>query len=593
METETTNNSSPAPIHSFGRLAQTPRHELIAVCLVFLLGVLLRVHYAPDGGFDREADGFQGAFFGLTAVNYERLGTGPTGGYPVVNLDTVVDAPETWYVYGNHSPVFALAEWASLKALGPDGWETAWQAGRSPSGVGTDHSFEFALRLPMFAASIFSLLVLWWALRIEGGKRAALIGLLLYALSPLAIMDAGLVNYEPASILCVLLAFGFFAKVRRLDAVSEEPRLFPRELLLVCIFIALGTAQTFAPLFFAIPLCLAALGSRLRALGPKGAIATACTIGMSALAPILIHGIYVRSALEGIQPASRLSERIGLLFEPLTSGAVPLWTWLGLQHTHLVTYGSAVMVEIAIIGLVFAVLMQADRFSKITKEGASKKNPAFMPLLLATGGFAVMFGYYKHTSDHAPVQSTFILNLIPAVAALGGLAFVIFGDSVGRTFARKGRHHGGLILASVLLGLTINNGFATTNHLWQTWRSPVPRANVPEVVGAQLGELLPAGSVALYPASLGFTPAVYFYAWRTMLPVTADIASFQFVEQRLSDSGLLDRPRYLVLPDAPLAETKPGVDALRAFFADMTPELAAREPLLGEGWKAWRLDVPE
>jgi hypothetical protein len=78
-----------------------------------------------------------------------------------------------------------------------------------------------------------------------------------------------------------------------------------------------------------------------------------------------------------------------------------------------------------------------------------------------------------------------------------------------------------------------------------------------------------------------------------MLPVTADIASFQVVEQRLSAFGLLDRPRYLILPDEPLAATKPGVDALRAFFATMTPDIAARTPLVGQGWKAWRLDSQE
>jgi hypothetical protein len=593
LDSKTNTSSSESPEHSFGRMLCTPRRELIAVCLALFLGILLRVYYAPAGGFDREADGFQGAFFGLTSINYERLGIAPTGGYPVVNLDTVVDAPETWYVYGNHSPLFALGEWTALKALGPHGWENAWREGRSPSGVGTDHSFEFALRLPMFAASIFSMLVLWWALRIEGGKRAAWIGMLLYALCPLAILDAGLVNYEPASILCVLFAFGFFAKLRRRDAICEESCIFRKELLFVCLFLALGTAQTFAPLFFAIPLCFAALGSRLRAIGIKGALLSASAIGFAALLPVLVHGIYVRSALEGIQPASRLSERIGILFEPLTSGSVPLWRWLGLQHTHLVTFASEVFVEIAIVGLVFAILIQADRLlSKGPEVRASKKNPALLPLLLAAGGFTVMFGYYKHTADDTPAQSSFILNLIPAIAALGGLAFVIFGDAVGRTFARKGRVHGGLILTAVLLGLALNNGFATTNHLWGIWRSPRPQSTVPELVGATLGKLLPPESVALYPAQLGFTPAVYFYAWRTMLPVTADIPSFQMVEQRLSDGGLLDRPRYLILPDAPSAGTKPAVDALRELFATMTPELASLPPIQVDGWSAWRLDTP-
>ena len=592
-------SSPPAPHHAFASFLRKPRHELVAVCLALLLGLLLRVHYAPDGGFDREFDGAQGSFFGFTSINYERIGFAPTGGYPVVNLDTIVEDPDTWYAYGNHSPLFAWWEWASLKLLGPDGWETAWQEGRSPSGLGTDHSFEFALRLPMFMASIFSLLALWWAIRIEGGRRAALFALLLYGLAPLAILQAGIVNYEPASILCVLLAFGFFSKLRVRDREaaerSEEPALFPKELLLTCVMIALGTSQTFAPLFFAVPLCIAALLSRLRAFGIKRSFATACAIGLSALTPILIHGIYVRDALAGIQPADQVSDRIALMFQPLFSGDVPLATWLGLQYKHFVMYGSEGLVDLAGVGLLFALFILGDRWTRkgtdpSNGEPLHEANPAVLPLLLAAGGFFVLFGFYNHTSDD-PAQSSFILNVLPAAAALSALALVQMGDAVGRAFARKERRWAGAVLATVFFLLTANGARATTNHLWGAWRGPEPAITTPEVAGAAIGKILPPGSVGVFPDSMSYTTAVSFYAWRTLLPVKPNPQSVQWVEAHLLDWGLVDRPRYLLLPDNPPAHAKAGVDATLDFFQAMVPKIAAQEPIHKNGWRAWRLDV--
>ena len=587
------------PHHAFASFLRKPRHELVAVSLALLLGILLRVHYAPNGGFDREFDGAQGSFFAFTSINYERIGFEPTGGYPVVNLDTIVEDPDTWYAYGNHSPLFAWWEWASLKLLGPHGWETAWQEGRSPSGLGTDHSFEFALRLPMFMASIFSLLALWWAIRIEGGKRAALFSLLLYGLAPLAILQAGIVNYEPASILCVLLAYGFFSKLRVRDRQcaerGEAPALFPKELLLTCTMIALGTSQTFAPLFFAVPLCIAALLSRLHAFGPKRAFATACAIGLSALTPILIHGFYVRGALAEIQPVDQVSDRIAVMFRPLLSGDVPLFTWLGLQYKHFVMYGSEILVDLTGVGLLFAVFILGDRWTRKKPdqphaEALPKANPAVLPTLLAAGGFTVLFGFYVHTSDD-PAQSSFILNVLPAAAALSALALVQMGDAVGRAFARKERRWAGVVLASVFFLMTANGARATTEHLWSAWRGPEPSITTPEIAGAALGELLPPGSVGIFPDSMSYTTAVSFYAWRTLLPVKPNPQSVQWVEAHLLSWGLVDRPRYLLLPDNPPAHAKAGVDATLDFFQTMVPKIAAQEPIHKNGWRAWRLDV--
>ncbi|MFT6042560.1 MAG: hypothetical protein ACJAZ8_002817 [Planctomycetota bacterium] len=590
---------APDPDHAFADFLRKPRYELIAVCLALLLGILLRTHYAPNGGFDREFDGAQGSFFGFSSINYERVGFAPTGGYPVVNLDTIVEDKDTWFVYGNHSPFLAWGEWASLKLLGPDGWETAWQEGRSPSGLGTDHSFEFALRLPMFMASIFSLLALWWAIRIEGGKRNALFALLLYGIAPLAVLQAGIVNYEPASILFVLLAYGFFSKLRVRDREcaerGEAPALFPKELLLTCLMIAIGTSQTFAPLFFAVPLCIAVLLSRLRAFGAKRAFASACAVGLSALAPILIHGFYVRGALAEIQPMDQVSDRIAVMFRPLLSGDVPFFAWVGLQYKHFVMYGSEILVDLTGVGLIFALFILADRWTRSSSDQAEPKalpsaNPAALPALLAAGGFTVLFGFYVHTSDD-PAQSSFILNVLPAAAALGALALVQMGDAVGRAFARSGKRWAGAVLATVFFLLTANGARATTNFLWGAWRGPEPSITTPEIAGAALGEILPPGSVGVFPDSMSYTTAVSFYAWRTLLPVKPNPLSVQWVETHLIKWGLVGRPRYLLLPDNPPAHAKAGVDATLAFFQANVPKIAAQEPIHKNGWRAWRLDV--
>jgi hypothetical protein len=578
----------------------SPRAKL-ALALILVLAIVLRFAAAPapgglSGGFDREMDGFQGSFFTLTSTNYARLGPGAAGGYPLINIEADPTAPKTWYVYANHPPTLALFFWLELELFGPDGWQTAPLEGNSPTSLAPG-SIERILRAPMMLASLASILALFWALRGAMGEREALLATLLYTALPLAVLDAGLVNYEPPSILCVLVAFG--AAVRFLEGGRK------RHLVLGASALALGTAQTFAPLFFAVPLCLFILLHRLRHRSLLPAVRTTTIFAGAALLPILIHGIAARAALSELGQVPHLTDRVNELFGPLTSGAVPFFSWLALQFTHLADASSELFRDVVLVGIVFAVIdllavPSPAAKSQATPEQLSRARAAAFALLLFTGGLSVLFFYYRHTADGflagTSVQTTFMLNVLPGACALAAIALFEIATTLGRVF-QKGRpsaelspllRHGPNVLAASLTLLMLGDFARATANTYTTWRAPDVTRPLPLEVGTELHDLLPPHSVGLFPGSLGWTPAVSLYAWRSLLPVTADVESFQFTEARIAAAGLTTAPRYLLLPKEPRAE---GAKQLEAFFHQMTPEIAAREPVTSDHWRAWRLDL--
>ena len=111
--------------------------------------------------------------------------------------------------------------------------------------------------------------------------------------------------------------------------------------------------------------------------------------------------------------------------------------------------------------------------------------------------------------------------------------------------------------------------------------------------GAQLAKALPAGSIGLYPAALGFNFATFWYAWRTLLPVTSDLAaSAGAAEDAIAKFGLVERPRYLMLPVDPPPFARAEVEAIRAAFAELLPaHVAAGPESVTAHWEAWRLDA--
>ena len=601
----TTQAPSPPPL---GAPPSRPRlPELAGVAAILLLAVVLRIAWAPVGGLDRSMDGFQGSFFALTSVNYERLGADAVDGYPVVNLDPVPDRPETWYVYANHAPLLSMALWLDLRLFAPDvelpsgetvPWGEAWRHGLPPTRA-TDEGFEDVLRAPMYLASLLTILALWWALRAFGGSDQALVGAFLYAIAPLAVLEAGLVNYEPPSILCVVLAFGFLARWQLTDRRAH--------LIGALGFVALGTAQTFAPLFFAVPLCAYVLISRARRGGSLAGLRAVAPFALAALTPVLVHGVLAGRAMHDIGEVPRLTERVRLLFAPLTDGSVPLWSWLKLQFSHLAAYNSQLVVDLTLLGIVFAVveLLAAPSRDEVDgeqrEERAARAHGAALSLLLFGGGFSVLFFYYKHTADGflpgTAAQDTFMLNLLPGACALGALALVQFGRTLHRILTKDRdalsllRRHGATAAVAVVVAITWSaNGNATELH-WLRWRSPAElgQGPLPKVTGGRLAEIVPAGAVGLYPEALGWTPAVGLYAWRTLLPVTDDLASFEFATVRITEAGLEDRPRYLLLPTEPPESARPQVESMRALFAELFPQIAARPPAVAEGWQAWEL----
>ena len=87
--------------------------EFVAVIVLIAAAFLPRLRDL-DAPFDREFEGAQGAFFTIAAINYDRLGVGAFGGYPVLNIDLDETRPDTWYTYENHPPTVPLFTLAGL-----------------------------------------------------------------------------------------------------------------------------------------------------------------------------------------------------------------------------------------------------------------------------------------------------------------------------------------------------------------------------------------------------------------------------------------------------------------------------------------------
>src|SRR5262245_31018845 len=131
-----------------------------AALVVLLLAALLPRLFDVAAPLDRGFDGEQGGFFAIGAINFERLGVRRTGGYPVLNIalgdraDPSIrlwDRPSLWVSYANHPPTVPLIAWASLNALAPQDWNSAWHDARGPQG------FELALRLPFLLCHLAAL----------------------------------------------------------------------------------------------------------------------------------------------------------------------------------------------------------------------------------------------------------------------------------------------------------------------------------------------------------------------------------------------------------------------------------------------------
>lgn len=534
--------------------------ERIAACALLLLALVPRARDL-NAGFDRGFEGYQGAFFAMAAVNYERLGVEAAGGYPVLNLELPEDE-SGWFVYTNHPPVTSLLAWTGARAFGPADWSEAWRDDRAPEGL------EFAVRLPFLLMHLLGLVVLWRLARCAFGTQVGLLTLALSAALPVSALYATLVNYENPSLPLLLLA------VLAYGAYVREAR--PRALLGLGLGFAAACSVTFGPAFVLPFLVLRSLWTRRL----REALLVGVVGGLGCLLPIALHDQLAHAALDALGRApSGVLERAQVLLQPLLDGSLPLTDWLGLQVAHASrALGAPLLVVAAVgaaLGLARGLSTRADAALREREWPVHAQPDVDLALPLLGGGLLYLFAFYRHTGEE---QWTFWLYLAPAAALLAARALHAFSLPLQRL--RGGTAPLVLVTGSlVLLGLA---------H-FEAWRNVVrapgprdvaglergPQAPLPKTAGAALHELLPTGSLGLTPPELGLTPAAAWYAWRTLLPS----GSFEAVGPAAGALGLANAPRYVVLPDDPAPSAAPAVELLREALGE--PDRRAA------GWSAY------
>ncbi len=534
--------------------------ERIAACALLLLALVPRVRDL-NAGFDRGFEGYQGAFFAMAALNYERLGFDAAGGYPILDLELPGEASGL-FVYTNHPPVTPLLAWGGVSAFAPAGWDKAWREDRAPEGV------EFAIRLPFLLLHLAGLTLLWRLARAAYGAQVGLLTLALTASLPVSALYATLVNYETPSLpllLAAVLAYGAYVRGGR-----------ARALVGIGVGFAAACSVTFGPAFVLPFLVLRSLWTRRI----REALAVATAGGLGCLLPIALHDQAARAALEELGRApSGVAERAQVLLQPLFDGSLPLLDWLGLQVEHAATALGVPLLVVAAVGALLGVARASsqrfDAAARAREWPAHAQRDVDVALPLLGGGLLYLFAFYRHTGEE---QWTFWLYLTPAAALLAARAL----HAVSLPLQRLRGGTAPLVLAAatlVLLGLA----------RFEAWRFAVrapgprdgtalergPEAPLPRTAGAALGELLPPGSVGLTPPELGLTPAAAWYAWRTLLPS----GSFDAAEAAAQALGLGEAPRYLTLPDDPPPSAASAIELLRGTLGEPARRAA--------GWSAY------
>jgi hypothetical protein len=508
---------------------------LAAICVVGLL-----LHLPVVGGeFDRGFDGFQGAFFAGSAVNYQELGTSPTHGYPLAQIDPPAD-PAGWNVYTNHPRFVPHVALASLRLFGPEGWDE--RPGPVPPGT------EAAVRAPFFLLQVLG----WFALAATAwrlvGRRGGLIALALSANLPIGMALAGLVNYEHPSVafVCAALLLATYSRAPAGDASMETEARRRRFAFAAGVTCGLGTFVTYAPILFVPAIALVCgRGTRLFA-----AVAGAVTAGL-ALVPHVLASAAVRDVVGARSPS--IFARLEALIAPSWNGELPPARWLAAQFEAIDWSFGVALAAVAAIGLVLA-LVQIVR----THDAAPFEQLARAVAALAASALGVQVLYWRHTGDP---QESFMLNAAPAFV----LAIVFALEWLAR---RVGPRRGPGLAVLVAIGLVAAASNVSRAHL-EELRAPGPfdvaetggasasRSGaglppLPRTAALDVEHLVPEGAVVWYPARLGLTIATSYYAWRTLLPFTpGDYDSATALQSAL---GLTGRPVWILLPLAPDSE---------------------------------------
>jgi hypothetical protein len=499
------------------------------------------------GPFDREFEGQQGAFFAIAAINYERLGFGAHGGYPVLNIDLprergsdgeLRDRSDAWYTYANHPPLVPWIAWAGFKLFGPAEWNERYGA----------RGVEHAVRMPFLALQVAFLAAFFWALREAYGSTTALAGLAFACFAPVVAFYAPLVNYENPALLAIALGAGYYVRFARTRARGDRLRLG--------FAFAFGSCITYAPLFFFAALFVHALF----ALGRRMALELALGPGLMALAPIAAHTAWSRWALAEIgQAPEGILSRARTLLEPLTSGEHPIGEWSRLQVERIAYWYTLPLALVALAG--FAVAL-----ARLRKPVSHRPLP--IAEILLAGGVLSLFAFYRHTLDP---EHPFLLLVAPAICAFAAIALGALEPLVANVPGRRAW----IALATAAVCTPCVMRFAELRHRYRANATeaaasarPKPELPLPDEIGHELRALIPEGTFAIYPDALGLNYAVYYYAWRTLWPIrdARDTLPIAVAERYLPGA-----PRMLVLPKEPPPSAKSAVDALHSELAQGAP----------------------
>ena len=418
---------------------------------------------------------------------------------------------------------------------------------------------------------MLGLVALWWGVRIGMGSKTALVALALWAVLPVSILYAGLVNYENPCLAPLLFGCAFHVRWLVRGARSD--------LVWAAVSFLLASMVTFTPFFFVPPLVLQTFVRR----GSLRAAAEALALGTAALVPALLHGAWVDRVMP--EGAPSLSDRVNLLMGPMFDGAHPMGEWARRQWVRMDELFTLPILLAACAGLLLA-SVQVIRGLRARSRNA----PVSLGLPLFAGGAAMSLAFYQHTWDGDAAlngQTNFLLNLAPACVVLAAGALL----ALDRPLSRLRGGFAPLVAVVALIGLPSLQRANTIRH---AWRDPGPAddpaldtgppSSLPITAGRQIAEVLPAGAIGLFPIDMGFSLSVSFYAWRTLLGVNKENWGQRML--MIDDVlGLADAERYILFPRNPPPHVKPFVDHYRAILA------AKFEPVAQtEHWEIWPPD---
>jgi len=493
--------------------------------------------------FDAGFEGYQGSFFAIAAVNYERFGLAAHGGYPTLLIDT--QSPPTdseralaeRLVYANHPPLVPLMAWASARLFGPAGWSEAWRAHAPPRGL------ELALRLPFFGAFLLVVVLAFLLTRTVAGTGTSAAVALTLAFLPSSRQYAALVNYEWPALAAIggaCLATVHYARGGRRAALAG-----------IALAMFAGGLLTWSPLFYVPGLVVLgwAFGDRRRAL--HSGAAALLGVGL----PLVLHSTW--SARWGPAGASAWERARELLAPVCEEGNGPL-AWLAVQtRVARELFGDPLLLLALAGGLALVaahILRDADRRGR----GA---------LLVALGCGALLqhLAHYRHTLEG---QETFILYFALPLALCAALPLqFIESRTKSRTLREVLRALGVGVLLLALLG--------------PSGRPPAqvpPGSRAPS--GTHLGSALRGHcsppAVVFHPRTAALNLAPAYYAWRNALAADslAELAQLR-AHWRWPDEWSV----CFLLPESASAA------ALRAELAGRG---ASRQPL-SAGWELWTL----